>query len=73
MPIKINKKEDYFYKQGYRDGMEEVRKERMAEGIDLGAKIMALHLKCYSIETIAKKSGVSASKIQSLINLHYED
>jgi len=55
MLIEIDIKEDYFYREGSREGREE------------GALILSLNNKGESVEAIAKKLGISVAQVQSII------
>jgi len=72
MLIVIDIKQDYYYKEGEKQGIvigkEEGKKEGKEEGIGLTLEILRLHNKGVSPEIIAKNLSIDIEKINSIIS-----
>jgi len=58
MLIEIDVKQDYYYKEGKK------------EGVDIGAKVMSLHFKGHSAVSIAKELSIELEEVKAIIQKH---
>jgi len=62
MLIEIDVKQDYYYKEGKKEGVD--------EGKAIGAKVMSLHFKGNSAASIAKKLSIELEEVKTIIQKH---